>query len=792
MVDLKIDLASRRAHEARISRSIGKRNSQFLLAASLIFIAFAIGLGVAQGLRYSFFLLAPAAVCLMPALWWQRYLSVLPPTKTGDLTSRLSLNVLSRLKPGKSLTKSGLWEALSHHWQANFMLGHLLISSDEVALVLEKSTDQDPTTALKIAVQLADKLGSAEVELGFVIAGLMASSDDVAKLLISFKARPEDVYEVADWLGRNIIEHDNRDKQNFGGIGRDWAFGFTPLLDRLGTNLSLSIAKYNVHFGSLVESAGVKAMEAAFDNHASAIALIGPIGIGKSNSVYALAQRLIEGKTSQSLAYHQVVSISATDILSNARGAGALERIMTDIANEASHAGHIILFLDDAEAFFSSVPGSFDGSQLLASMVQSKVMPMIMAFTPAGFERVKASNQALAGLVTPIVLQELDQASVMRVLEDSAIAMESRNQVMIAYEALMEAYRLSGRYEQDEAYPGKAIKLLERSIPYSIGSIVSGKSVQHAVEQTSGVKLTSASPIEADELLNLENKIHQRMINQTQAVSSVANSLRRARAGVTNPNRPIGSFLFLGPTGVGKTELAKSLAASYFNAESNMIRLDMSEYQQASDVDRLLSDGSNEAKSLIMAVRRQPFSVILLDEIEKSHPNILNLLLQLLDEGQLTDQQGRVVSFKDSIIIATSNAGAQFIRDHVEKGETIDKFRSALIEELIKSAQFKPELINRFDDIVLFRPLNQEELAQVVGLMLGEINKTLSNQNISVSLTDAATSKIVAAGYDPRLGARPMRRTLQRAVEDTMAQKILKGETKPGDKVVLDEADLRL
>lgn len=223
-----------------------------------------------------------------------------------------------------------------------------------------------------------------------------------------------------------------------------------------------------------------------------------------------------------------------------------------------------------------------------------------------------------------------------------------------------------------------------------------------------------------------------------------------------------------------------------------MVRLDMSEYQQASDVSRLLADGRGQAGSLIMAVREQPFSVILLDEIEKAHPNILNLLLQLLDEGQLTDSAGRPASFKDCIIIATSNAGANAIRDHVAKGEDLESFEAAFTDELISSNQFRPELLNRFDEIVLFRPLKPEELVQVVSLMMKEVNKNLAAQKISVELTPAAAQKIVEVGNDPRLGARPMRRTLQHAVEDLVANKILSGEVKPGAKINLDAADLQL
>jgi ATP-dependent Clp protease ATP-binding subunit ClpA len=218
----------------------------------------------------------------------------------------------------------------------------------------------------------------------------------------------------------------------------------------------------------------------------------------------------------------------------------------------------------------------------------------------------------------------------------------------------------------------------------------------------------------------------------------------------------------------------------------------MSEYQQPDDVQRLLSGGLNESNSLILAVRQQPFSVVLLDEIEKAHPNVLNLLLQLLDEGQLTDASGRAASFKDCVVIATSNAGATTIRERVASGQDLEAFKDEFTDTLINSGQFKPELINRFDELVLFRPLDAGELAQVVRLMLIGINQTLANQNISVSLTDTAVAAIVEHGNDPRLGARPMRRTLQRAVEDTIANRILRGETQPGDQVTLDAPDLML
>jgi ATP-dependent Clp protease ATP-binding subunit ClpC len=611
--------------------------------------------------------------------------------------------------------------------------------------------------------------------------------DELKKL----KHTPNDVGAIVEWLGQDL-QHMRMPKQSFGGIGRDWSNGFTPRLNQFGHNISVGIENSKAHFGSIVESQGVQSIRGAFSQGATAVALVGETGIGKTSHAYALAESLLAEHTDRALEHKQIVALSATHIISAAQRPGDLEYIVTMLLNEAAHAGNIVLFLDDAMAFFSSGPGAFDASQILMPVIESRRVHFVFALTPREYQQLKSSRGAFAGQLTPVVLTEPHEAEVLKSLTNAATNFEIRQKVLIAYEALLEAYRLSGRYEQDMAYPGKAIKLLEQSITHGVSGVITASSVQQAIEQTKGVKAGNAGPAEATELLNLEDKIHARMINQTRAVSVVSNALRRARAGVSNPNRPIGSFLFLGPTGVGKTELAKSIAATYFSSESNMIRLDMSEYQQDTDVARLLAGGEKESSSLILRIRQQPFSVVLLDEVEKAHPNVLNLLLQLLDEGQLTDSSGRAASFKDAVVIVTSNAGADTIRERIEQGEELETFEKEFTDQLISSGQFKPELLNRFDEIVLFRPLKPEELVEVVRLMLVGINGTLANQNISVELTDAAIYKIVEVGNDPRLGARPMRRALQRAVEDTVAKKILAGEVAAGDHVLLDEGDLAL
>ncbi|MGH7194326.1 MAG: AAA family ATPase, partial [Candidatus Saccharimonadales bacterium] len=715
-----INLSSPRAAEARLGRLIGQRGFRILNVLGAALTICVLAAAITHHRHIAFLLASPALFSYMMVAWWKRQLSVLPP-QGNDLTGRLSGEVLALLKPGVALTPQSMWAALQDHWQARFFANHLMLSRESIA----QHMSSDPAQldyAFKLAAEIAQKNNSPVIGSGFIVAGLLLASQSMREVLTAMKAQESDIQSIADWIGRHLDEA-HRSRSNFGGIGRDWAFGFTPLLNKLGQNVSQAIIN-GASFGSLVESEGVKDIETAFDNHASAVVLIGPDGIGKSTTVYALAQKLIEGRSAKSLAYHQVISLNATDITSNAHGAGELEHIMLSLTNEAGHAGHILLFFDDAQLFLGGGPGSFDATQILLSVVQNRSVPIILAFAPNDYQRLRAQNQSLAGLLTPVVLQELPEPDVMRVLEDTAVGLEIRHKVLIVYEALHETYRLSGRYEQDEAYPGKAIKLLEQAVSHADNGVINAESVQRAVEQTRGVKVGTAQAAETDTLLHLEDRIHERMINQSHAVSVVSNALRRARAGVANPRRPIGSFLFLGPTGVGKTELAKAIAATYFGAEANMVRLDMSEYQQPESVNRLLSDGREEHQSLIMAVREQPFSVVLLDEIEKAHPNVLNLLLQLFDEGKLTDTAGKAVSFKDCIIIVTSNAGAQTIRERVAKGESLESFQSEFIDQLINSGQFKPELLNRFDEMVLFRPLKPEELAKVVALMMREINQT--------------------------------------------------------------------
>jgi ATP-dependent Clp protease ATP-binding subunit ClpB len=292
----------------------------------------------------------------------------------------------------------------------------------------------------------------------------------------------------------------------------------------------------------------------------------------------------------------------------------------------------------------------------------------------------------------------------------------------------------------------------------------------------------------------MEDRLHHRVIGQDEAINGVANAIRRARAGLQDPNRPLGSFLFLGPTGVGKTELARALAEFLFDDEQAMIRIDMSEYQEKHTVSRMIGAppgyvGYEEAGQLTEAVRRRPYAVVLLDEIEKAHPEVLNVLLQLLDDGRLTDGKGRTIDFKNTVVIMTSNIGSQYIAERagqkIQEGGAVDEGTRRQVMDVLR-AQFRPEFLNRIDEIVFFHALGREHMKQIIDIQVRGLLKRLDERKIHVLLSDAAKDLLVEEGYDPAYGARPLKRTIQRRVLDPLALRVLKGEFGEGDTVVVD------
>ncbi|MBR3494000.1 MAG: AAA family ATPase, partial [Clostridia bacterium] len=316
--------------------------------------------------------------------------------------------------------------------------------------------------------------------------------------------------------------------------------------------------------------------------------------------------------------------------------------------------------------------------------------------------------------------------------------------------------------------------------------------IARIVARWTGIPVTKLLEGEREKLLHLEDTLHERVVGQDEAVQRVTEAILRSRAGIQDPNRPLGSFLFLGPTGVGKTELAKALAQALFDDEKNMVRIDMSEYMEKFSVSRLIGAppgyvGYDEGGQLTEAVRRHPYSVVLFDEVEKAHPDVFNVLLQVLDDGRITDSQGRTVDFKNTILIMTSNLGSEYILEGIENGEITPEAR-AQVDRLLKT-HFRPEFLNRIDEIVYYKPLQKDQIEQIVGLMLKSLNQRLADRKLSVRLTDDAMRYVIDQGYDPVFGARPLKRYLQSHVETLVARKIVGGEIRQGEEIVVDAGE---
>ena len=761
----------------------------WLKTASVLLVIFGVSM-LFIGMSFGWLFLALSVWPLMLVVWYRRYLVRLPANMSDSLDGRLEAALLGRLP--QNLTPQILAEKISEVTSAQF----LMVRSGMSTQMLTQVLGDDPASIPMVWSAVKDMQPSGVVKASTVVAALTKTSPALVQLLPHMQLDEGDLPKLAAWFTHldELIERHQRPKKT-GGIARDWNFGYLKLLDRFGYNISEQVARggsFSVDLESHTEA--LERMVSTFSSGGRQnIALVGPLGVGKTSIVHAFAEYLMQAdkKLSANLQFRQVISLDAASLISAASGRGELENLLNQLLLEAYHAKNVILCLDDAELFFEEGIGSVDLSRVLLPVLEGGALRVILTMDEQRWLQISSRNPALANALNRISIAPSTPEETMNVLQDQLVGIEFQQSVTYMYQALKESYRLSERYLHDQAQPGKALKLLTMAAGYAENGLVTGQSVKRAIEQTQGVKVGgTGGDAEKQTLLNLEDLIHKRMINQTRAVHVVSDALRRARAGVRNEARPVGTFLFLGPTGTGKTELAKSLAAVYFGGEERMIRLDLNEFVSPSDVARLIADGAEDPMSLSAQVMKQPFSVILLDEIEKAHTSVLTALLQVLDEGILRDAKGREVSFRDAIVIATSNAGSELIRHHVEAGEQLENFEKLLTNELITSGQFRPEFLNRFDEIVVFKPLGKEELFQVIDLMIAGVNKTLAAQRVSIVVTDDAKTKLIDLGYDPQLGARPLRRVVQRTVESQVAKKLLNGELQPGQTLTITGADI--
>lgn len=591
--------------------------------------------------------------------------------------------------------------------------------------------------------------------------------------------------------------------------------------------------------------------------------LIGDPGVGKTSIIEGLALNISSGNIPESLQDKVLYTLDMGSMLAGAKYRGEFEERIKNVVDEVIKNKNIILFIDELHTIIgagSTGESTIDASNILKPALSRGDLQVIGATTIDEYRKHVEKDAALERRFQPIMVNEPTKEETIKILEGLRKKYEEHHKVKISDEAIKSAVDLSVRYITDRYLPDKSIDLVDEAASrvrlkkgsakstvkklenkiqilesnqcgiekddlkgeiyaqlekahknldklYKNVEVVDSEAIAEVVELWTGIPVNKLIEGESDKLLRLEDRLHERVIGQEQAIKSIARAIRRSRAGLKDPSKPIGSFLFLGPTGVGKTELSKALAEVQFGDENQIIRIDMSEYMEKHAVSRMIGSppgyvGHDEGGQLTEKVRRKPYSVILFDEIEKAHPDVFNILLQILDDGRLTDSKGRSIDFKNTIIIMTSNVGANTIskqktlgfasnKDDEEKAkDQYEKMKENIIGELKK--QFRPEFLNRIDDTIVFHSLSEDDISKIVIIMTKDLINRLDALGIKLELTEESIKFISKAGFDVEYGARPLKRAIQRELEDELSEEILLGAIKKGYTVIAEVEDNRI
>jgi len=782
-----------RVIRSKVQQRVSLTLSKIIFISSLALFSAGIGLLVFD-MNSGWYLLAVSVPFGMFHLWYQgEVATVCVANDSHSVESLLSSPILAKLK-GAEITLENVIAALNKTNEFYFMQRRLHLS-EELLVFGASSLEQQDWWGSAVAIWSQNK--SAEgVDASHIVPAIIINSIYKEDILTAAALTEEDLFDAMNWLHhwKDMITT-TQNRRNKGGIARNWAVGYAPILDRFAYNISSSIQyggtfKHKIFLHQQIVS---QIHSALSSGNRSNILLVGETGVGKKSCVEAFADSLLFNESTKSpLRFYQIYDIDTIAMLTQLNNRNMLENALMRAAIEAQKAKNIILFFPDIANLFG-IEGGIDLSATMTPIIQDSGIRMIFSATPGEWKWLQQNRPQLTTLLNFQAVASPGRDDVLKILQNKVIVLEHQYDCLFTYNSIKEVYRLSERYGQDVAMPAKAIQLLETVARLNAGMMILKESVALAVEKTTGVKAGVADENEKQSLLNLDELLHQRVIGQQEAIKKVVSALQRSRAGVSNQNKPIGTFLFLGPTGVGKTETAKAVARAYFGGEDRLIRVDMNEYVSSESLTRFLDSGTVSSYSLLDSIKKQPFSVVLLDEIEKAHPDVVNSLLQLLDEGVLRDTANREFSFRDAIVIATSNAGAETINAYEEAAkENPEKAKQAFVNQLIENGSFKPEFVNRFDTVVLYHSLNPEELMKVVDIQIGMLNQTLATQQLSVTLTEAARGWLAHTGYDPQMGARPLRRLVQDTVEEVVSKKILEGSVRPnsGTVITLDVTDI--
>ncbi|OHA86744.1 MAG: hypothetical protein A3A96_01640 [Candidatus Zambryskibacteria bacterium RIFCSPLOWO2_01_FULL_39_39] len=493
--------------------------------------------------------------------------------------------------------------------------------------------------------------------------------------------------------------------------------------------------------------------------------------------------------------HKNIIELDWTSLTTSYKNKSELEAEILKILNQSISAGNIILYIRDLSGFVSSVKSlGVNLPSLISPYLSSKNLSVIASATNADFHFFIETTPSLLEKFERIVPDALGAEASVAVLLEQIPSIEKQYGLIFSFPSILSLTKTADRFISYGEMPGKALDMLIEITPWAIErniEVLKENDVSVFVSEKTGIVTGDIKEKEAGKIEHLEELLHQRVVGQNEAVDSIAGAVRRARSGVGNPKRPLSSFLFIGPTGVGKTEVSKALAESFFGDEKKMIRFDMSEYNGPEAASQLIGDfAMNKSGLLASKVRDNPYSVLLLDEFEKAARDVLDLFLQILDEGVFTDALGRQVGCRNLIIIATSNAGSSFIWESIKQGKNLIQEKDKIINKIIEEKIFRPELINRFDGVILFHPLEKKELEDIARLELEKLRKRLSDQNIEFVINEEVINFLVEKGSDPEFGGRSVNRAIQDKIENLVARKIVSGETLPGSKIEIKKEEL--
>lgn len=606
---------------------------------------------------------------------------------------------------------------------------------------------------------------------------------------------PKHVQHVAEWI--RIQEQLREEHDRFvtlsalkpkNVMNRTMTARQTPLLDQFSEDLTLYAR--GGYIGPVIgRERELNEIMRAFESGRKSVVLIGENGVGKTALVEAVARRMVEEDVPDELFDKRLVSIKLSELVSSGEPGMASQRLI-EILHEVVQSGNIVLVLEGIEALSGGgIGGPMDLAEAFAAELDRGYFRVIATTTPQAWTTY-LERRSLGGKLSRVNVAEMDPSDAIRVLMAKSGTIEYQNNVFFSFAALEKLVALAGRYMHDKRLPESAIDIAKEAAvlarrEHGDQSFVTAEDVAKIIQEKTNIPVEAVGKDETEKLLNLEAHLHGRVIGQEDAVKAVAQAMRRARADIREGKRPIANFLFLGPTGVGKTELSKALAAEYFGSEQSMVRVDMSEYQDAASVARMIgASGDDRGGLLTEAVRKNPFAIVLLDEIEKAHPDILTLFLQVMDDGRLTDGVGRTVDFTNVVLIATSNAATPFVQEEIKKGTPMEQVKTALLERELKGI-FRPEFLNRFDGIIVFKPLALDDVTQIAWLMIGSIAKRMEEKGMNFRAEDRAVEGLAQAGFDPLFGARPLRRVIQERVENALADLLLRKGVGRRDTVIL-------